>query len=195
MHKSAWFVTGMLILATAACDLLFSTRDPEPPINPQSNWVPPLYPDQVLLNLQNAVYERNLENYVRCLTDPAAGVIYRFEPDQEIAQNYPAVFLTWSRDKERSVMQEAFSLVPSDSVCFLVFPEIIREVITPDSAVSVRTYRLEMHHSQTSFPSVYEGQAELRMTVVNGEWSVYHWIDFASSDLPPWSLLKASLGG
>ena len=184
---------GALFLCT--CDSLFSTREPEPPINPQSSWEPPLSPDQVLVNMQNALFERNLENFNRCLADPQNQRFFVFVPDQEVANNYPTVFPDWTREDERRVMQQVFSIVHADSALFLSFPETVSEIITSDTAVYIRRYHLEIHHSQPTPPVVYEGQTEFWLADVNGEWSIYRWTDFAVAEFSPWSLLKASLGG
>ena len=94
------------------------------------------------------------------------------------------------------MIQQAFSFVPVDSVSLLLFTEDIREVVLSDSAVMVKEYKLELHHIQTTLPSVYEGNAELWLAPdQRGEWSIYRWIDNGITGFPSWSLLKASLGG
>jgi hypothetical protein len=195
--KPAISLIILLSLFFVHCDSLFSTREPELPVNPQSSWVPPLSAEQVLANLQNAIFERNLENFTRSLVNPSSGIrTFRFDPDPEVASNYAVVFQDWNQDKERSVMQQAFALVPTDSTLFLAFIENIQEVIVSDSAVLVRKYRLELHHGESSLPSDYEGISEFWLSPdQQGEWSIYRWIDNRVSGLPSWSLLKASLGG
>lgn len=187
-----WF-----FLLFLACDSLFSTREPESPKNPQSSWKPPLSPEQVLPNLQSAIFERNLENYVRCLVDPSfSDRIFYFNPDPEVNANYAEVFNSWNRDKERTVMQQAFSIVPTDSVSYVQFTDETWEIVVPDSAVLVSQYRLELHHTQSTLPSVYKGHVTLSLASDRrGEWSIYRWIDNGVSGFSSWSLLKASLGG
>lgn len=195
--KSSFRHLIWLLFLCIACKSLFSTREPEPPVDPRSNWIPPLSADQVFLNLQNAIYDRNVENYIRCLVNPSfSNRNYRFEADPEIAANYSEVFQDWSLEKEETMIQQAFSLVPADSASILTFTENIREVVLSDSAIMVKKYRLELHHLQSTMPSVYEGQVEGWLAPdQRGEWSIYRWIDNGITGLPSWSLLKASLGG
>ena len=186
-----------ILLLFFACDSLFSTRDPELPVNPQSNWIQPLSADQVLINLQNAISDRNVENYTRCIVNPLySSRVYRFDADSEVAANHPDVFQSWDRDKEKIVMQQAVSMVPSDSAFYLAFIEEIQEIVVSDSAIIVRKYRLGLHHTESSLPNVYEGHVEFWLAPdKQGEWSIYRWIDNSVTDCPSWSLLKASLGG
>jgi hypothetical protein len=185
---------SILILA---CENPFASRKSEPPVVQHSSWVPPHYPDQVMTNLQNAVVERNVENYIRCFVHPEySEKVFRFDADPKEAADHPGAFDLWSLDQEQSVIQEAFSLVPIDSLIVLRFTEIVREILTPDSAVVVRRYQLELHHGQSSLPRMYEGQAEFWLTEdQKGEWSIYRWIDNGIVGYPSWSFLKISLGG
>ena len=188
----------LLCLLVITCDGLFSTREPEPPQGTQSNWIPPLNPEQVLLNLQNAMFERNVENFVRCIVNPSySSRIFGFDPDPEIAANYPEVFAGWGRSQEEAVIQQAFSIMPVDSASFLRFTEEVQEVIAPDSAVFIREYRLELHHGRPDVNEVYEGFVEFRLIPDDrGEWAIAYWIDNRKNEnFPPWSLLKASFGG
>jgi hypothetical protein len=195
--KIAGALLTALVIVSLACDSLFSTREPEPPENPQSSWVPPLSPDQVLSNLQNAVSERNVENYVRCLINPGlSSRIFVFEPDPEVAANYPDLFQEWNRETERNVMQQLVALVPADSAFYLTYTETVQEIVAPDSAVMIRRYRLGVHHREAGIPQTYEGLAEFWLTPdQQGEWAIYHWIDNSVSQSPSWSGLKASFGG
>lgn len=187
----------LLLAAVTACTNPFALREPESPIDAQSTWVPPLGPEQLMVNFRNAVMEKNVDHYVRCLADAAQDSRrFRFEPDPEVAANYPNVFAAWSRETEETVMQQTFSIVPGDSSSLLSFPEDVRQVMASDSAIFVRRYRLELQHTRDGLASVYEGLGEFRMAPdQGGEWSIYHWIDNRVGDSPSWSHLKASLGG
>jgi hypothetical protein len=200
-QKKALFLKslGILILGfLLSCEFPFSMREPEDPKNPHSNWMQPNAPDIVLLNLQNAITDRNSDNFMRCLVDPQYGLrSYYFEPDDKVAADYPGIFLDWNRSQEQTVIQQAFSLVHADSITFLIFPEDIQEIIASDSAVFSKKYHFELHHNQTTLDSVsYEGYVEFWLSPDNrGEWSIYRWIDESLSGKASWSLLKALLGG
>jgi hypothetical protein len=196
---SAWrFFSSWIIAAAfcAGCKNPFALRTPEKPES-STGWTAPLQPQEVLDKLQNAVNDRNIDYYLRCFSDPAfTGRIYRFEPDPVTAAAHPEVFGAWSREKEQTVMQQAFSMTPKDSVCSLTWTASVREFIASDSAVFVRRYRLALSHRQQNLPRIYEGDAEFWMTEDrSGAWAIYRWIDNGLSGSPSWSVLKASLGG
>lgn len=194
--RTGFFFLGWCFFALA-CQNPFSTRKPEQPVVSRSNWIPPVSPDKVLVNLQSSVAERNTENYIRCLADPSySSRAFRFNPNPETASNHPGVFLKWGVDKEQTVVQQAFSLVPPDSACFLTWTKIIREITSSDTAILVRQYRLEIHHKPSDISTVFEGHAEFRLASdQRGEWIIYLWTDNSVSGSVSWSDLKATLGG
>ena len=67
-----------ILIFYVACKSLFSTREPESPVDPRSNWIPPLSADQVFLNFQNAIYDRHVENINLRLILRSAQIILRF---------------------------------------------------------------------------------------------------------------------
>ena len=94
------------ILFFIGCGNPFSIRDAEPPANPSSSWIPPYSAEEVLLNLTNAVKERNIENYMRCLIDSSnSNTVFQFDPDPVIAAEYPSVFTDWNVDGGSSKVQ------------------------------------------------------------------------------------------
>lgn len=193
-----WMVVWILMLGCMGCKSPFSTRNPEPPETAQSKWIPAHSPDQVLVNLQNAIAERNVENYIRCLADSVnTARAFRFDPDLEVVNQFPGIFNRWSLEKEETVFRQLCALVPKDSLFSLSWEEFQQEYTTPDTAVFVRRYQVEIHYTQDQFsiPRVYEGIAEFRlMENRQGEWVIYRWIDNGVSGFKSWSFLKASFG-
>lgn len=185
-------ISGFWVL----CQSPFSIRDPELPKTVRSTWVPPYSPDLVLTNMKNAISEKNIENYTRCLIDSAySRRNFIFEPSPEVFATHPAVFLYWNRTAEQSVMQQVNSLVPSDSILYVNFFDEGTDIISADSAVFNRSYHLEVHHTEGNIPVVFEGYSQFWIAPdERGEWSIYRWIDNTSNELPTWSSLKASIG-
>jgi len=174
------------------CRSPFSTREPESPIENQSGWIPPLSPERVLINLQNAILERNSENFIQCLSSGERS--FTFVPDPDVMANYGELFLDWDLISEQTVIQQIFSLIPSDSSAYLLFPEDVRELQSTDSTIFVKKYLLEVHSTQNNLPQIYEGQVEYWLYPnTQGEWSIYQWMDFASGESQPWSYLKVLL--
>lgn len=186
---------GLVIVI--ACESPFSIREPEAPKTVRSTWVPPYSPDLVLTNMKNAISERNVENYVRCLIDTAYSQRnFLFEPSPDVAATHPVIFSVWSQIAEQNLMQQVNSLVPSDSIFYVNFIEEGTDIISADSAVFNRSYHLEVHHTEGNIPSVFEGYSQFWIAPDDrGEWAIYRWIDNNSNTLPTWSSLKASIGG
>lgn len=191
MRVRTFLIIGLMMLL-CACRSLFSTRDPETPVESQSSWIPPLSPELVLMNMQNAILERNSENFIRCLSSSER--LYVFIPDPDVMANYGEIFNNWNLISEQTAIQQVFSLLPADSTAYLLFPEDIREVQGADSTVFVKKYLLEIHPLQTELPTIYEGQVEYWLYPnAQGEWSIYNWTDFAVEGAQSWSYLKALL--
>ncbi len=190
-------MVAVLILLFTGCGNPFSIRNAEPPANPSSNWTPPHSADDVLVNLIGAIKERNIENYMRCLIDSSnSSAVFRFDPDPILAVQYASVFADWNDQKEKAIMNLAFSKVPQDSLSTLVFTEDIEEINAPDSVVFIKKYRLELHHTDASLPTEYEGQVEFWLSEDRqGWWAIYRWIDNSIPGYRPWSFLKAILSG
>lgn len=180
-----------------SCEGLFSTREAEPPETQRSTWEAPFSPDMVLDNLRNAVLERNVDNFIRCLVDTSYGNrSYLFSPAEEILSTHPELFKMWNKANEQLVMQQVYSILPEDSLVYLQYPVEVRDIVSADSAVYDRQYHLEIHHINASLPTVYEGRMELWIAPgETGEWAIYRWIDYSATDFASWSFLKASLGG
>lgn len=197
-NPTKWMAIWILIFGVTGCKNPFSTRKPEFPETAQSSWIPAHSPEQVLINIQNAIAERNVEKYIRCLSDSASkGRDFRFDPDLEVATQFPGMFTRWNLEKEEMVFRQVCALVPKDSVFSLSWEEIRQEFTTSDTAVFVRRYQIEAHYTQDHFsiPNVYKGIAEFRLIENRqGEWVIYRWIDNAVSGFKSWSFLKASFG-
>ncbi|MDZ7369578.1 MAG: hypothetical protein ONB12_00230 [candidate division KSB1 bacterium] len=187
-----WIVLGM-----AGCDNPFATREPEPPKQTQSNWIQPVSPTYVLINLRNAVSEKNRSNYLRCLSDSStAKRSFSFIADPAVANVYPALFSRWGKEEEANYLNQLFSYVPKDSTAKLSF-ERLNETVYQDSVVLLQNYELTVHYkcSEPNCPHVFRGQAEFHFIRSEDQiWYITKWIDYSTGDLPTWSLLKARFG-
>jgi len=187
---------SVLVVLCFACDNPFAIRESEEPKSPSSSWILPDSHSSVLINLRNAIKEKNTDNFMACLIDPDhSNTAYNFVPDPEILAGHPDVFTDWGREREEAAIKQAFFHVPDDSTTSLEFYEDIREIVTADSAVTVKQYRLILQNTAEGLPSVYEGQVEFRFKEdQRGWWNIYYWRDSSISDFQPWTFLKASLG-
>ncbi|MFQ5772135.1 MAG: hypothetical protein ACE5HX_16480, partial [bacterium] len=89
-------MVGLIFFTIIGCANPFSTRAPEPPEQNSSNFITPSTPEIVFVNLQIAIQERNVENYIRSFVDTTrSDKRFTFVPDQGVAATNPGVFLNW----------------------------------------------------------------------------------------------------
>lgn len=188
------WVVGALLLG---CTNPFVTRDPETPSAGASTWIPPRRAEIVLQNLRNAILERNVENYLRCLSDSSRALpAFRFVADPLVASENPGTFETWSIENERRYFSQLRSLVPADSLQFLSLTPV-QNTQYGDSALLVQNYSLIVRHTQQrqGVPGEVAGQARFFMQVDRfGDWAIYRWEDRSLGEKPTWSVLKAIYG-
>ncbi len=191
------FVFVVVTISLSQC-ALFETRNPEEPSGSGTNYLQPTSEVIVLSNLQNAVKERNTENYIRCLADSTQGAkqTFRFEASSEALATFAEQFRQWSLSSERQAFSSMVSKVSASSVSELLFVNGRYEIRVPDSAVYVADYILRMPHSAASIATTASGS--VRLTIIPNQfnqWSIVRWIDSksGSNDTIPstWSLLKA----
>ncbi len=180
----------------AGCDPILGTRDVEPPDKQTGgSWQPPTTPEQVLENMEQAVLERNADNYIRCLSDSTQGDrSFRFVPDEETRNVYPGVFDDWDLQEEKRVFREMENSVPTDSILQLVFAEERERVEFTDSARIEVRYTLRAHHTRTEMDREATGRA--RFTFARNDqrnWVIYRWEDYRDEERMTWSQLKATL--
>ena len=88
------FSGALVALFFNACNI-FETRDPEPPSQSSSTFVPATEPSLVFSNMSSAFRDLNSVNYVKSFADSAsAGRGFSFEPTQQAKIKYGGVFLT-----------------------------------------------------------------------------------------------------
>ncbi len=187
----------LLFLVFFSCENPFATRKPEEPVTNQSNWIQPTSPIYVIVNLQNAISERNIANYLRCLADTSvSSKQYRFFPEPAVANANPGLFFGWSKQEESNYLQQLNAFLPDDSTATVKF-ERLNETTFQDSVILLQNYNLKMHYKcQTGdCPRNLRGQAEFRLVRSDDDfWYIYRWSDFATGDEPSWSELKAKFG-
>jgi hypothetical protein len=182
-------ILGLVLLA--GCDL-FSTRTVEPPEDPRSNFTPPTSYDIVIQNLQFAIAEKNLNNYMSCFVDTGfSSSSFKFNADVESQIQYPNLN-NWDINKERIYFTNLLSLTNAgaSSTLFLSNEQVFNSL---DSAVYDSDYLLVFNHSRETVAKQVRGK--LRFILVpntNNFWAVQEWYDFKNiSTDTTWSVLKA----
>lgn len=188
----------MITALSAACNSPFSTREPEPPISKKSSWIQPTQPNYVTVNLKNAISEKNVSNYSRCFSDSVnTGKPFRFYASRAVANAFPNLFSNWGKTSESIYFNQLMLYLPQDSTSNLSFSLPIKENTFQDSVIVLYDYQLGIDHtfSTSECPKEMKGQCEFVIYRSPDDlWYIHRWIDYASSDNPTWSQLKAFFG-
>lgn len=186
------FPVILVLVGLISCKSPFATRETEEPINARSNREIPSGPEVVLRNLQSAILDKNVTDYMYCLTSKSEK--FSFIPDEFVRQNNPTVFITWGLEAEKNYMNQIRNYVPRDSLSRLFFDDITSEVFA-DSAIMQRKYTLIVRHTyQGNVPREVTGQAIFWIFKDEGYWYIRKWIDIGDLEKPNWSTLKAGFG-
>ena len=186
----------LVLLIGLSCESPFSTRTPEDPITQQSSWIQPTSPSYVMINLRNAIAEKNISNYLRCLADTSTtDKEFRFYPEPTVMVNNPGLFDRWNKDNELNYLNQLMLYLPTDSTSNLVFTSL-REDVAPDSVILLQEYKLQLHYKcDDDCPRTLQGQAEFRLLrTLEDNWYIYRWTDTATGDNATWSEIKARFG-
>lgn len=172
-----------LVALLAGCDI-FQTRDPEPPTQSTSTFEPPVTPEAVLHNLQSAIRENNLDNYLRCFVDTTFRP-YEFVPSQDVRSN----FGIWTLEDERRYFRTMGSVVDGTP---LLTNSIQNTTFFSDSTYNVN-YTLYFPHKEPNAPKLVRGNMQLHLAIdPQGRWGIDLWSDnkLPSSTDSTWSYLK-----
>ncbi|HRA99859.1 MAG TPA: hypothetical protein PK294_05415 [Ignavibacteria bacterium] len=183
----------LIFILYSGCGL-FETRSVEPPTEVRSTFTQPTSPDIVLANLNFAVTEKNLDNYMRCLVDSNFSTKrFKFIPDAVSQTAYP-VFLNWNLSSERIYFSNLISSTEENSSTNL-FLSNINFNTGIDSAVIDSDYILVFNHNRQNIAQVTKGRLRFVMSPdVRSLWSIHSWSDFINDNGDTtWSVLKANM--
>lgn len=194
-------VSIILIFASAlimsGCNL-FSTRTPEEPNKKKSSFVPPTSASIVISNFINSITEKNVENYIACLSDTSQGdrQSFLFHASSEAMSAYSSTFVSWNLFSERRYFSTLINSTPADITPSFTFLNGKFDVLSPDSAVFTSSYMLKVNHTIDALAKSYSGIMQLTIVPrTSGLWSIRTWYDLqnSSDSLQSWSILKARL--
>jgi len=177
----------LLLFIIEGCGL-FTTREPETPTGMQTGDEIADTPQDVLTCMKTAISLHDPEMYLKIIDQ-------KFDYAAPSYQENPVIFQTWGFDQENSFIHRLLSptLLPAVSIATLTF-EHISDTEWVDSLLTVERYTLEIEISITDFPTLYEGQAELKMIrQENGGWKISQWVDEAAGGKYSMSHLRATL--
>jgi len=185
---------ALLLLLVGACGL-FEPRDAESPTESGLNFVPPTEPGIVISNLQAAVDQKNVANYVACFADMARqGRPFVFIPSAEASAQYGAVLAEWDLTKEEAYFQNLISRSPATAFSSLVLT-LQSTIVSADSVLYEYDYIFSFGHTEQGFPQTARGRLQFTVGVdASTFWTIHRWIDFKSTDDATWSLFKGKFG-
>jgi hypothetical protein len=186
--------TSLIILSFTACDL-FTTRVGEEPNEIKSNWKPPVLPEDVIINLENALTDKNVENYIDCFVDTIfADQPYNFSASSEALSLYQIFIQGWGLNEERRYFRSITNKVPNYFPISLALADQNLSTLSGDSSIYSATYSIKLPvQPGDPFPQNYAGSLEFKMLRDSRSWWViYFWKDTKSQTLPSWSELKGS---
>ncbi|HNR67254.1 MAG TPA: hypothetical protein PKN04_00705 [bacterium] len=199
MKRNLHILVYLLSMLWLNCQFPFSTRDPEKPSSTQSSWIQPTAPEYVLINLKNALAEKNSTNYLRCLADTSiSGQSFRYHADPSVANAYPNLFDRWNKLSETNYVNQLMLFLKPDSVVKLTLSASKSIDIGDINRITlVQDYQLDVRHTckETDCPRLMAGQSELILgRNTESLWAIVEWTDRSSGETPTWSQLRAYFG-
>jgi hypothetical protein len=186
----------LLLLAAGLAQLgggcgLFEPRSPEAPTQSSQTFLPATDPLIVISNLQNAIEQKSVPNYIQCLADPLAGVtMFLFVPSSEGTALYASLFRNWSTAEEQAYFQNLTTRTTPTSISKLDLTEKTRS-LAADSAVLEYDYTLTFENTAAGFPSRASGNVQFALQRSSSNiWTIYRWTDFKTTNDISWSLFK-----
>lgn len=179
----------ILFVLFASCDLL-TTRDPEKPDKPRSNFISPTTPEIVFQNLSNSFGDLVSENYIACFVDESfSDSKYHFIPSSGSVNQFP-ILSSWDKNSENQYFTNLVSQVSNNSKIILDFTNQEKQVF-PDSILMKYNYLLTIPFNNTTNQYKGIGFFTLQLDQRNF-WVITKWIDIKVENFLSWSELKGS---
>jgi hypothetical protein len=192
--KLGLFLSFCIIIA--GCDI-FNTRYAEKPTQPRSDFQPAVAVDTLLKNLVNSLKDKDVINYLACLSDTSfTNKKFYFSPSSEAASTYPTL-MNWNRNSEEQYFKNMSVKVSSSSQITLTLNESSRNNFG-DSTIYTASYELKLPFVNSSSEiiwQIYKGTLTFGMIRddIRAVWSIYYWRDNKTGSEPSWSDLKGSM--
>lgn len=190
---------GMLLCAgvvvgagglTPGCGL-FEPRDPEDPSQSSLNYLPPTDPSLVMANLQSAIEQKSVANYVACFANASRGATpFSFTPSADAAAAFGGTLMSWTLQEEQSYFQNLISRSSPSAYAALTLT-LTSTTVTSDSVISAYDYVLVFEHNETGFPTTARGSLQFTMRQdASNFWMIQRWVDFKTTPDISWSHFK-----
>jgi hypothetical protein len=190
------YMMAAFFLAVSGCGI-FDTRQPQSPQQVQSNFIPPTSPDIVITNLKNAIAEKNLDDYLLCLSDTSLGTYgdrrFSFVPPTEVFRQYQSIFANWDRSSESAYFNNLVNQSSSSSTPALTLTSENYLSLSSDSVQYSADYVLLWQTTVPGYSQNFQGYMQFLLGIdKNQNWAIYKWTDLPVGDSSTtWSELKA----
>ncbi len=159
-------------LALTGC---FRTRDVEEPVTSSSDWVSPTDYTILLNNMEMAVGEQNVQNYLRCFNQDSL----RFVPSTPTYTGNEILWDNWTWQDEQNWFNNVLSDLGLSSGNRISFDEVDLQSFSSDSLRYIGNYDMTMNHRDTSLTVRFRGQLEFLMKINQfNEWEITRWFDY-----------------
>lgn len=184
-------ITILLLLIVYGCTI-FETREPEPPDSGTSApFIQPERPEVVLENLENAIRDLNLQNYLRNLDEE----LFQYQPNNAAQNATPDLWTNWDYASEETYFNNLRSASQSGSNHQLQLSDIESETLSSSEQQITARYSLTVNHNRNvdGIPTTATGSFILYLTEADdGLWSIREWTDLATSGSFTWSDLRST---
>ncbi len=182
--KMQKYLIWLSLLLLCAC---VKTREVEPPSTSSSDWVSPTDYNILLANMQRAINQQNVQNYLRCFRADAL----RFLPSTQSFTGNELIWNSWSWQDEQSWFSNLKSNLGLSSGNHITLSQVDLQAFSSDSLRYIGEYDLVMNHTDTSLTVRFIGQLEFLCKVNTfNEWEVTRWSDYETHPDSSWSRLK-----
>ena len=190
--KKRFAVTFLSIFFISGCGI-FETRQPQPPQQGRTDFLPPTSPNIVIQNLVNSIADRNVDNYISCLSDTSfGGRSFLFVPPADVYNQYRSIFLNWDKNSERAYFNNLTSQSSNSSSSALILSSANPTYRGSDSAIYNTNYTLLWPNKVPGYPQQAQGNLQFSLGIDrNQNWSIYRWVDSRVGDSLTWSEMKA----
>ncbi len=178
-----------LFALLTSCDI-FTTRTPEEPDKPSSNFLAATSPAILFNNLKSSVEEKIVENYISCFVDTSyLKKKYNFIAATGSIAQYP-VLKNWSLSEEKQYFINLISKLPEGKNIELTLTNTQLNLFG-DSAVYYYDYNLVVYSDNKLIGGPYKGSAQFKIfTDSRNQWSIVEWQDIKKENYSCWSDLK-----
>jgi hypothetical protein len=175
---------GMIL----ASSCVFTPRDPAEPSDNNVEWIRPIEPEAVIVNMEAAIEARQALNYENSLADD-----FDFTPSTfdslEAATGY---FDDWGKARELASIDRLYTQVDSLRLEWHFDPNEDLDEFGDYAIVTLERYQLFVSYTGSD-QVVFEGSARMYLRDIGGQWFLYLWDELGEDFDNSWGRMRANL--